>query len=67
MRCVRLILFHGVLHGRNGQAGRTFDSEQIAVHTPVALQMRDEMFFWSRSGCELVAVGDAGFCLELNS
>ena len=56
MRCVQLILFHGVLHGRNGQAGRTFDSEQIAVHTPVALQMRDEMFFWLRSGCELVAV-----------
>lgn len=55
-----LMLFHGALYGCNGQASRTYYTEQIAVHTPLKSELGYEMFLLLSSGRELVSVGDAG-------
>jgi len=55
-----LMMFHSARYGCNGQASRTFLSEQIAVHTPVKTKFQEEMFRLLISGRQLMSLGDAG-------
>jgi len=55
-----LMWFHSAFYGRNGQANRTFYSQQIAVHTPHENKLQAEMFRLIISSRRLTSLGDAG-------
>ncbi len=55
-----LMMFHSARYGCNGQASRTFYSEQIAIHTPVETNVREKLFWLMILGRRVMSLGDGG-------